>query len=359
VIDTNIEFVWSNDLGLELWRAEDLDDLLERDLKTGAPERVLTRLEDIFARVAAGERLREEYVFYPKGEPLMLVLDLRAIELPDGDLGLLNQALPFDPQVSDSARRALTIARQSSTIRLFVAADGSVLTMNSAAIRALSKLSSWPGCIVEAGLGADILARALAGERLRVSAQVRLTTGVGWQQIGAEQLRDPVSGELGVLIEHVDDAARIEAENRASAQATQIDELSAALALVERQRAEILELSAPILDVGAQTLAVPLIGRLSEDKGAELTARLLEAVNKRQVRQVILDLTGAESVGDEGLGRLVRMIRALRMLGASATLTGVRPELATELVSLGVELPDVEIARTLAEHLHRHSFRRP
>lgn len=292
-------------------------------------------------------------MFYPKGDPVTVVLDLRRVELPEGRVGMLNQALPSDVHGSDSARRTLAIARYAGSVRVFADASGAVLTMSESAREAFGGLRSWPSCVVEDGVGAQVLERALGGEHVRRSVEVRTAAGVRWQLLAAERLRDPVSGELGVLIEHSDDTARVEAEARVSSQAREIDELQAALALVEHQREEILRLLAPMLDVGEQTLAVPLIGRLSADKSAIVTSRLLEAVSGRGIRHVIVDLTGAESLDGEGIAQLLSMVRALRLLGAAATLTGTRPKLAQELVELGDDLAGLATSRTLAEALRR------
>lgn len=343
-IDRDVRFVWMNQPALDLWRSPSVEELNSRDFSTSA--RASTVLDGLFARAAKGERQQIEWTFYPRGEPVTLALDLRPIRFADGGLGLLNQALPSEGAFSDKARRNLTIADHSSVARVFAAADGEVLTMNPAAIHSLGERSSWIGCVVEDGLGEAILSRALAGESVRLSTRVHSSAGPSWQVVEAERLRDPVSGELGVLIELSDDTARVEAEQRAR-------ELHATLELVERQRAEILALSAPILDVGDRTLAVPLVGSLGADKGEMITGRLLEAVNQRGVRHVILDVTGVELMGDDGLGRLVAMVRALRLLGADATLTGIRPEMASELSRSSAELEGVATSRSLADGLRR------
>lgn len=135
--------------------------------------------------------------------------------------------------------------------------------------------------------------------------------------------------------------ARIEAETLAESRGLEIDALSATLELVEQQQREILSLSAPILDVGEQTLAIPIIGRLRETLSAQITARLLDAIASRRARYVILDLTGSS--------RFRQMLNSIRLLGARATITGIRPELAREMVGSGFE--GAQTLRSLAEGL--------
>jgi anti-anti-sigma regulatory factor len=68
-----------------------------------------------------------------------------------------------------------------------------------------------------------------------------------------------------------------------------------------------------------------------------------------RARSVVLDLTGVSAPDDAGLAALLGLVGALRLLGARAILTGIRPELAGALAAQGVSLSGVQIFRSLAE----------
>ncbi|EYF01402.1 PAS domain-containing protein [Chondromyces apiculatus] len=154
----------------------------------------------------------------------------------------------------------------------------------------------------------------------------------------AELARDEALRELSAAVE----GARREAEEKAAL----ASELDRRLAEIQAQNEEILTLSAPILEMDASTVGVPLLGALDEARAATLTERLLRAVVARKARDVILDLTGIEAVDENTAGRLVGIVRALGLLGARAVVTGIRPAVAQTLVALGGDLSGIRTQQT-------------
>lgn len=130
-----------------------------------------------------------------------------------------------------------------------------------------------------------------------------------------------------------------------------LDELDRKLKVIERQRREITELSAPILEVHGQILAVPIIGSFDARRSEELTQRLLSAVANRGTRFVIIDVTGVEAVDTATADRLLQLGRAIDLLGAGSLLTGVRPAVAQTLVALGLRLDELSTAPTFGAGL--------
>jgi rsbT co-antagonist protein RsbR len=107
---------------------------------------------------------------------------------------------------------------------------------------------------------------------------------------------------------------------------------------VDRQQEELRELSAPISELDAGILLLPVIGRVDAARGDELTERLLQAAASRRARVVLLDLTGL--AGDDG-GALVfleRIGKALALLGVACLFSGVSPSVARGAAEAGVEL---------------------
>jgi rsbT co-antagonist protein RsbR len=347
----SIRFMWANQPAVELFQAPNIEELLARDVAGGAPEKVLARTRHMFQQVLAGNILREEWALYPRGIPTMVLLDLRGVLLPDGRLGVLNQALPITETAPPSLQRAMAMTRYTSIISALVRADGSIIEQNPAALIMFGGSTTWMTWCTETEHAEQILRATFAGEVVETMLEVTTLRGTCWHRIRAQMLRDPVTGEYAALVEHGDETARIGAEQLAEARGQTIDQLNRALVLVEQQRQEILALSAPILDVGERTLAVPIIGHLSDEQCDVIMAKLLDAVVSRGIRHVILDVTGVVSV-DAGSARLLHcLIRALRLLGCKPMITGVRPELALELIESGLELDDIPTLRSLATGL--------
>lgn len=342
VIDvTTIRALWANDAALHLWQAPDRSELFNRDIAGGAPPKVLARFHNIVAQVRRGEILQEEWAFYPRGKHIMVLLHLRAVIMPDGRLAMLNQAVKMSKEAPASLRRAITALRHISALVAFVDAQGTILMQNPAAMAEFGDTPSWTSWLVDAEEANAILRDALAGETVRLETRVRTRNGERWHAVDACALRDPVTGAQGILLQHKDETARVEAERTAAAR----------LALLERQREEILALSAPLLDVGHGTLALPLIGRLDDARCAEITNRLLAAVVARGIRRAILDLTGLSAIDGSSIGRIRGMVEGIRLLGATPVLTGIRPDVARIMTESAFDLQGVAVMRSLSDGL--------
>lgn len=341
---------WINPPGLQLWRADTREELYARDMKAGAPPKVTARLDDAVAQVRAGHVVRQDWTFYPSGQPITMLLHMHGVLLADGRFALLNVAEPVGGELPPQVQRMLNMSAHTSFIAAFVDASGHILVRNPAAMAAFGETPTWQVWFEDPSEADAMLSSAMAGEIVQTRTRMRSSEGLRWHLVDAQRVRDPVDGKLGVLVEHKDETARIEAEALAESRGQEIDALSAALELVEQQQREILSLSAPILDVGEQTLAMPIIGRLRETLSVEITARLLDAIASRRARYVILDLTGVVAIDEPSLARLRQMLNSIRLLGARATITGIRPELALQMVGSGFG-GEAQTLRSLAEGL--------
>ncbi|PCC70212.1 rsbT co-antagonist protein RsbR [Nannocystis exedens] len=128
-------------------------------------------------------------------------------------------------------------------------------------------------------------------------------------------------------------------------------ELRAKLDLIERQQQVIRELSTPIIEVWDGVLALPIVGLIDTVRTAEIMDNLLQAVTSTRARFAILDLTGVEVVDTGTASHLIRMIQAIRLLGAEGVLTGIHPTIAQTIVSLGVDLTRVAVFGKLRDAL--------
>jgi anti-anti-sigma factor len=133
-------------------------------------------------------------------------------------------------------------------------------------------------------------------------------------------------------------------------------ELEEKLATIQRQietitaqRSTIAELSTPILQVASDLIVLPVIGNVDGTRARIIRERLLPQVNHRDVRGVILDVTGVETMDADTAAHLVRVARSVKLLGAEIVVTGISAVIADVLVSQGIDLQDVVTQRTLQD----------
>lgn len=132
------------------------------------------------------------------------------------------------------------------------------------------------------------------------------------------------------LIERAIEAQR-DAESKSELNAA----LSEKLALIEMQHQQILDLSAPILDVFDGVLLLPVIGSLDDSRAKTITERLLLAVVSHRSKLVVIDLTAVETMDHTSATALRRMLTAIEMLGSRPIVTGISPQIAQLLTQLG------------------------
>jgi rsbT co-antagonist protein RsbR len=106
-----------------------------------------------------------------------------------------------------------------------------------------------------------------------------------------------------------------------------------------RQQAEaIRELSTPVLQVRERLLILPIIGVVDSHRARQLTEQLLRGIRANRAKVVVMDITGVPSVDETVANHLVQTVDASRLLGASVIVTGLSPEIAQTLVTIGVDL---------------------
>lgn len=158
--------------------------------------------------------------------------------------------------------------------------------------------------------------------------------------------------------EIVDPEQRVEAlarthslftETRTRIFATYVD---VATSLLREQLATIRSLSAMVLPLAQGVVLMPVLGTLDAAQASVCTERLLDAVVARAARLVLLDLSGAETVDAQACEGLVRLVRAVRLLGADAIVVGLGSAMARAVVEQGLGLGNVETHNNLAQGLN-------
>lgn len=118
------------------------------------------------------------------------------------------------------------------------------------------------------------------------------------------------------------------------------------LRTIRLQTEAIKELATPVLQVRDGLLISPIIGMIDTQRARQLTESILWAIRDRRAKVVVIDITGVPIVDSKVANHLVQTVESARLMGATAILTGISPEIAQTLVVLGVNLSSV---RTVAD----------
>ena len=119
--------------------------------------------------------------------------------------------------------------------------------------------------------------------------------------------------------------------------------------LIAAQALALEELSTPLIPISDNVLVMPLIGRVDARRASQILETLLTGIYEQQADLAIVDITGVNVVDTQVAYALIQTAQAVKLLGAQVVLTGIRPEVAQTLVSLGINLNDIVTLRSLQQ----------
>jgi rsbT co-antagonist protein RsbR len=121
--------------------------------------------------------------------------------------------------------------------------------------------------------------------------------------------------------------------------------------IIADQAGSMLELSTPVIRLWDGIIAVPLVGTLDSARTQLVMEKLLETLVATGADHAVLDITGVSTVDTEVAQHLLKTVSAARLLGAECIISGIRPQVAQTIVSLGIEFGDIATKATLADAL--------
>jgi rsbT co-antagonist protein RsbR len=119
--------------------------------------------------------------------------------------------------------------------------------------------------------------------------------------------------------------------------------------IILRQQEEMLELSTPVVKLWDGVLALPMIGTLDSARTQIVMEALLQRIVETGASVAIIDITGVPTVDTLVAQHLLKTITAARLMGADCIISGIRPQIASTIVHLGVDLSDVITKASLAD----------
>jgi rsbT antagonist protein RsbS len=104
-------------------------------------------------------------------------------------------------------------------------------------------------------------------------------------------------------------------------------------------------------------LLVPLQGDVTDTLAEKLTEEVLERVHAEEVTGLVIDVTGLWLVDSHLCAVLSRIAEAAALMGAKTFLSGMKPDVALTLETMGVQLRGVGSTRSLDEALEALGIR--
>lgn len=109
------------------------------------------------------------------------------------------------------------------------------------------------------------------------------------------------------------------------------------------------ELATPIIPIADDLIVMPLIGTVDQERATQIMEAMLSGISSLRIKTAIIDITGVTTIDTFAADALVRIAKAVRLLGAEVVLTGIQAKTAQALVALGVALEGLVTRSTLQE----------
>ena len=127
--------------------------------------------------------------------------------------------------------------------------------------------------------------------------------------------------------------------------------------LIRSQESALAMAATPLIPITSRIVAVPLIGPLDAQRARQIVVTLSDGVAATRAQVVIIDVTGVSMVDINVAELLIEATRVVRLLGARTAITGIHPDMAQMLVSLGVDLSDLISYSTLQSGINQEIAR--
>lgn len=122
---------------------------------------------------------------------------------------------------------------------------------------------------------------------------------------------------------------------------------------ISEQQEAIKELSTPVLTMREGILLLPVIGMIDSYRAGQLTEQLLRSIRSTRSRVVVVDITGVPYVDSRVASHLVQTVEAARLMGSKVIVSGVSPEIALTMVTLGIDLGRIETVGDMQSGIER------
>ncbi|WP_110111783.1 STAS domain-containing protein [Bacillus sp. CGMCC 1.16541] len=118
---------------------------------------------------------------------------------------------------------------------------------------------------------------------------------------------------------------------------------------LQAQQEMINELSSPVILLREQNGLLPLVGDIDTVRAKFILEHtLMQCVDKR-ITHLFIDLSGVVIIDTMVAHQIFQLIDALKLVGVTVTLSGIRAEIAQTAVQLGLSFGNIETTATLAQ----------
>jgi len=119
------------------------------------------------------------------------------------------------------------------------------------------------------------------------------------------------------------------------------------------QQETINELSNPIIPIVDYIGVLPIIGAIDTARGKAILENVPASCQEKQIRHLFIDVSGVSTIDTMVLQELLKLVNVLKYTGMKSTISGLRPDMAKIIHTLGISLDGIPTFSTLKQALSK------
>ncbi|MFJ6411291.1 hypothetical protein CHI12_15795 [Terribacillus saccharophilus] len=116
------------------------------------------------------------------------------------------------------------------------------------------------------------------------------------------------------------------------------------------------ELSVPVVPIYEGLAVIPIVGEIDTHRAKLIMETALTQGNALALDHLVLDVSGVLMIDTMVANQIVQIVQSLRISGIETIITGIRPEIAQTMVSLGLEFNTITTISNLKIALHQLGY---
>lgn len=130
---------------------------------------------------------------------------------------------------------------------------------------------------------------------------------------------------------------------------TMIERERLANELNKKNQKIITELSSPIVPLEKGMAILPLIGEFDYERSDHILNHVVPKVSEHKIKMLIIDFSGIATIDAEVAARIFNIHKVLRLIGIETMLTGIRPDLAIDVINTGIDFSKLKTFGTVQQ----------
>jgi len=121
--------------------------------------------------------------------------------------------------------------------------------------------------------------------------------------------------------------------------------------LLAEQMSTMSAMSTPVMQIWQDILMIPIVGTVDSARSQEIMDAMLEGLERTDSEIILLDIQGVASIDSAVANHLLKITKAVSMMGCHCIVSGVTSHVAQAMANLGLDLGGVNSAPTLRKGL--------